>query len=144
MSANAARTGTLTGRSFEGGSVIGFKDGQAGFKQLTFGYDDDVEPVGDLVASKNFSNQSFGPVALNGAAELACRRDAESSDRALVRQDEHRAIAAVSPGSPLVHLLKFCAAANPFGGAKSGHRGPKSGATRSRPSDACGLLRAGV
>ena|SRR5437870_800715 len=144
MSANAARTGTVTGSSFEGGSVIGFKDGQAGVKQLTFGDDDHVEPLGDLVATKNFSNQSFGPVALNGAAELSCSRNPQSSDRALVWQDEQRAIAAVSAGSSLVHPLKFCAAANPFGGTKSGHRRPKSGATRSRPSDVCGLWRAGV
>ena len=127
MSANAARTGTVTGSSFESGSVIGFKDGQAGVKQFTFRDDDDVEPLRDLVATKNFSNQSFGSVALNGAAELSCGRNSQSPNGALVWQDEQRAVAAVRSGASLVHLPKFCAAANPFGGTKSGHRGPKSG-----------------
>jgi hypothetical protein len=144
MSANAARTGTVTGCFFEGGSVIGFKDGQGGVKQLTFGDHDHVEPLGDVVATKNFSNQSFGSIALNGAAELSRSRNTQSSDRALVWQDEQRAIPTVRASSPLVHLLEFCAASNPFGGTKSGHRGPKSGATRSRPTDVCGLWRAGV
>lgn len=42
MSISAARAGTLTVGSLEGGPVIGFKDGQAGVKQLTSGHDDDV------------------------------------------------------------------------------------------------------
>ena len=144
MSANAARTGTVTGSSFEGGSVIGFKDGQAGVKQFALGHDDDVKSLGDFVTTKNLSNQSLSSVALDSAAEFSCRRNPQPSDRALVWQDEQRAVAAMDPCASLIHVLKLCSAANPFGGTKSGHRRPKSGATRSRPSGVCGLWRAGV
>jgi hypothetical protein len=144
MSISAARAGTLTVGSLEGGSVIGFKDGQAGVKQLTSGHDDDVEALGDFVATKNLSNQSFRSVSLDRAPELPCGGDAEPPDRPLVWQDEQRAVAALNPGASLVHLLKFCAAANPFGRAKPGHWETSPAPTRWRPSVACGLSRAGV
>ena len=144
MSISAARAGPLTGGSLEGGSVIGFKDGQAGVKQLTSGHDDDVEALSDFVATKNLSNQSFRPVSLDCAPELPRSSDSEPSNRPLVWQDEQRAVAALNPGAPLVHLLKFCAAANPFGRTKPGHRETSPASTRWRPSVACGLSRAGV
>jgi hypothetical protein len=121
MSVSTTRAATPVCISVEGGSVIGFKDGQAGVKQLTLGYYDDVKTLSDLVTAKNLSNQSFGSIALNGAAKLPCRRDTQPSNRTLVRQDEHGAEAAVDLRSPLVHLLKLCSPANPFGGTKSGH-----------------------
>ncbi len=60
MSVSAARTGPersspLAGTPFEQGSVIGFKNGQAGVEQLAPGDDDDVESRSDLVATENLS-----------------------------------------------------------------------------------------
>jgi hypothetical protein len=45
--------------TFEGGSIIGFKDRQAGVEQLASRYDHDVEPFGDSIPTENLSNQSF-------------------------------------------------------------------------------------
>jgi hypothetical protein len=100
--------------SFEQGSVIGFKGAQAGVEQIAFGDDDDVEPGCDLVTTKNLSNQSFSSISLDRATELPGRRDPQPSDAALVRQDEHRAVAAVDPDAALVDVLEFGATANPF------------------------------
>ena len=48
------------------------------------------------------------------AAELLRRGDAQPADRAAVRQDEQRAVAAVNSDAPLVNLLELGAAANPL------------------------------
>jgi hypothetical protein len=121
MSVSTTRAATPTCVALEGGSVICFKDGQAGIKQLAFGYDHDIAALSDVVTAKNLSNQSFSSIAHDGAAELSCRRDTKPPDRTFVWQDEHGAVATVNPGPSLVHLLKFCSPANPFGGTKSGH-----------------------
>jgi hypothetical protein len=76
MSISAPRATTLTERTFEDGSVIGFKDGQAGVEQIAFGDDDDVEAIGELVTTENLSNQTFRSISLHRAAELAGRCDA--------------------------------------------------------------------
>ena len=133
------RAATPTSVTLEGGSVIGFKDGQAGLKQLTLRYYDDVEALRDLVTAKNLSNESLSPVAHDRAAELSCRRDTQPPDRTFVWQDEHGAVAAVDPGPSLIHLLKLCSPAYPFGRTKSGHGPVRAGAIRSKPSIVCGL-----
>ena len=79
MSFSAPRAATLAEDTFEGGSVIGFKDGQAGVQQLAFGHDDDVEPISDLVATENLSNQSFRSISLHRAAKLSGGRNAQTS-----------------------------------------------------------------
>src|SRR5262249_2154420 len=120
------RAAAPMGIAFEGGSVVGFKDGQAGVKQFTLRDDDDIEALRDLVTAKNLSNQSFGSVALNGAAEFPCRRDTQPPNRPFVWQNEHGAVAAVDLRPPLIHLLKFCSPTNPLGGTEAGH-GPGPG-----------------
>lgn len=107
----------------EEGSVIGFKGGQAGVEQVAFGDDHDVEPLGDLIATKNLSNQSFSSVSINRAAEFSRRGNPQPSHPELVWQDEHRAVAAMGSDAPRVDLLVFDAAANPFVRAES-HRLP--------------------
>ena len=74
----------LAKASFDEVSVIGFKGAQAGVEKFALGDYDDVEPRGDLVSTKNLSNQSFGSISLNGAAEFFCRRDSKPSDAPLV------------------------------------------------------------
>ena len=91
----------------EGLTVIGFKDAQGGVEQLTLGDDDDVKARRDVVATENLSNQSFSPVSLNGSAELFRRRDAETSYRALVGEDEHCRVAPMDPGAAFIHFLKL-------------------------------------
>jgi len=105
--------------AFEEGSVIGFKGAQAGVEQVALGNDDDVEPRGDFVATKNLSNQSFSSISLNGSAKLPGGRNAQASYPLVVSQDEDRAVPAVDAGAPFVHLLKFGTTANPFGRPES-------------------------
>ena len=69
-------------------AIFGFKDGQGGAEQLAPGDDHDVEARRDVVATENLSYQSFRSISLHGAAELFRRRDAQASDRALVRKHE--------------------------------------------------------
>src|SRR5262245_9615303 len=144
MSVSTTRAATPFFVALEGRSVIGFKDGQAGVKQFTLGHDNDVETLSDLVTAKNLSNESLSPVALNGAAKLSCRRDSQPRHGTFAGQNEHSAVAAMYPRSPLIHLLKLCSPANPFGGTKSGHGPVRACASRSRRSVASGLLRDGV
>jgi len=121
MSVSTTRAAAPVGIAFEGGSVVGFKDGEAGVKELTLRYYDDIEALSDLVTAKNLANQSFGPVALNRSAELSCRRDTQPPDRTFVWQDEHGAVAAVDLRPPLVHLLKICSPTNSLCGTEAGH-----------------------
>ncbi len=121
MSVSAPRAATLAECTFEDGSVIGFKDGQAGVQQIAFGDDNHVESISELVATENLSNQTFRSISLHRPAELPGRRDAETPHRARVGQDEERAVAAVNPAPALVHLLKIRSASNPFGWAEPWH-----------------------
>jgi hypothetical protein len=98
----------------EEGSVVGFNGTQAGVEQSPFRDHDHVEPRGDLIATKNLSNQSFSSISLNGPAELAGSRNPQPANPALVRQDEHGAVAAMEPGATLVHLLVLGAASDSF------------------------------
>ena len=45
----------LADPTFDEGSVIGFKDGQAGVEQFALGDDDDVKALRNLVATENLS-----------------------------------------------------------------------------------------
>jgi hypothetical protein len=101
--------------SFDEVSVISFKDAQAGVEILALRDDDDVESWRDLVPTKNLSNQSFGSVSLDCAADFSRRRDPEPSHALVSGQDEHRAVAAVESNAPLVNLLEFRPAADVFG-----------------------------
>jgi len=56
--------------TFDEGSILGFKDCQAGVKQFAPGDDDHVESWCDLVTTENLSNQTFSTVSLDRAAEL--------------------------------------------------------------------------
>jgi hypothetical protein len=45
--------------AFDDASVLGFKDGQAGVEQFAPGHDNYVVTLGNLVPTKNLSNQAF-------------------------------------------------------------------------------------
>jgi hypothetical protein len=64
---------------FKSGSVIGFKDGQAGLKKLAFRHDNDVESRRNVIVAENLSYQSLSAIPLNRAAELFRRRDAQTA-----------------------------------------------------------------
>ena len=64
--------------------------------------------------TKNLSNQSFSSVSLNGSAEFFRRRDAQTSDRPVVGQDEHGRKAPVDPYAAFIDFLKLGAAADVF------------------------------
>ena len=95
--------GHATGEEFP---VIVFKRTQAGVNELALGDDDDIEPIRDLVPTENLSNQSFRSVSLDRATELFGGGDTQPPDAA-VRQQEHRAVAAVNPKSTAVDLLEL-------------------------------------
>ena len=107
--------------AFEGGSVIGFKDGQAGVKQLALGHDDDVEAPRDFVTTKNLSNQSLSPVAHDRATEFSRRRDPQPSPCVAVWQDEQGAEPAMDARAALIDVLKLWSTPNSFGEAESRH-----------------------
>ena len=104
--------------TFDEGSVIGFKDSQAGVEQVAFGNDDHVIARSDLVATKNLSYQSFSPVPLHRSAELFRGRDPQPPDSPLVGEDEDRGVAAVDLRAAVVDRLELRAAAYVLGGAK--------------------------
>src|SRR5262249_39589739 len=105
-SASTARTGTPL-CAIDGGSVIGFKDCEAGVEQLTFGDDDDIESPAYRVPAKNLSNQALGAVSLNRAAQLPSSGNPQPARPAVRRHEEQRTVAAVNPKAALIHLLKF-------------------------------------
>lgn len=123
MSVSAARAATLAKGTFEGCSVIGFKDGQTCLEQFAFRDNDDVESGRQFVAAKNLSDQSFRSVPLHRAAKLSGGRDAQPSNRLHAFQREQRAIAAVDFRAFFVHPLELRTAPDPLRGADTGHCG---------------------
>lgn len=124
MRASAARTATvclppLPRATLDKTSIFGFKKGQAGVEQIAVGHDDDVEPIGELVATENLSYQSFSAVSLDRTTQFLRRRDAQPSDPAIVGQQERRAVATAQPRPALVDALELGATPNTFSGAKS-------------------------
>jgi len=63
--------------------------------------------MGDFIATKDLSNQSFSSISLNRATDLPGRRNPESTHPPLVGQDKDRAITAVDSNSSLVDLLEL-------------------------------------
>jgi hypothetical protein len=64
--------------------------------------------------TENLSNQSLGPVSLDGAPQFLRRGDAQTAHGALVGQDEYRREATMDAKPALVDILKFGAAADMF------------------------------
>ena len=104
-------TGHPTGNE---SSVIGFKSAQAGVEEIALGDNDDVKSIRDLIPTENLSNQSFRSITLDRATELLRGGDSQPANPA-IRQEKHRAVAAVNPKSTAVDLLELGAAANAFG-----------------------------
>jgi hypothetical protein len=96
---------TRLGTAFKDPTVVSFKDGQAGVEQLTLRDDDDVEPCCNVVPTKNLSYQSFSSVSLNSSAELFRSCNAQTPDRELVGENEHRREAPVNAGAAFVNGL---------------------------------------
>ena len=107
--------------AFEDGSVIGFKDGQAGVEQLAFRDDDHVEPRGQLITTKNLSNQALCSIPLDRTPQFPGGGDPQPAFLPFVGQEEQGAIPTVNPRTALIHQLELCASANMFTRAKS-HR----------------------
>jgi hypothetical protein len=112
MAASAARTGQLP---LEGGSIIGFKDRQAGVKEFSFWHDDDVVPGPYLVTTKNLSDESFSSISLDGIAEFLRGCDSETGGTACAaNQHKRRAESTVMTDTPRVDLLKFRPSVDPL------------------------------
>ena len=109
------QSAALAEASFDEVSVISFKGAQAGVEKFPLRDDHYIESVGDLVSTKDLSNQSFSSVSLDRATDLPGCRDPEPSHTPFVGEQEDRAVAAVDANAPLVDLLKFRAAADVFG-----------------------------
>lgn len=121
MAARIPRWGASAESAFEEGSVVSFKNRQAGVEQLALGDDDNVEPFGDLVTTENLSYQTFSAIPHNRAAQFLCRRDAQPPGVQVVGQHEHRAVPAMQASALFVNTLKIGAATNPLVALKAGH-----------------------
>jgi hypothetical protein len=103
---------------FKSGSVIGFKDAQAGLKKLAFRHDNDVESRRDVIVAENLSYQSFSAISLNRAAELFCRRDAQTARDQFVGPNKQCAVTAMHSCALLIDLLKVGVAQDPLARAE--------------------------
>ena len=93
---------------------LGFKGSQAGVEQFAFRDDHDVEAGRELVATENLSNQSFGSISFDRAAQFPGSGDSEPADGQAVREREQRQIAAVCLHAAVVNLLILGAPTYPF------------------------------
>jgi hypothetical protein len=115
MRASAART-------LQEFSIFGFKNSQAGVEQFAFRHDDDVVARRDLVQTEDLSYQSFSAISLNSSAQLLRGGDAKASSGPNAGQHEHRAVAPVHLGAPLVDPLEVGPAPDSLAGSKgAGH-----------------------
>jgi hypothetical protein len=108
--------------SFEEVAVISFKNGQAGVEPLTFGNDDDIEPIGEFIPTENLSYQTFSAISLDRSTQLFRRGDTEAADAQGVRLDEYRAVSTVNAGALFVNLLEFSMTADPLMTPEATHR----------------------
>ena len=69
--------------------VLALNGSQAGVEQLAFGDDHNVKPRRNLMTTENLSNEPFGPVSLDRAAQSFRRGYSESADGQTVRQKKH-------------------------------------------------------
>jgi hypothetical protein len=100
--------------ALEGGSVIGFKDGEACPKELALGYDHDVESRRDVIMTEDLSYQSFSAVSLNRTAELLGCCHAQPPNRHLVRSHKQRAKPGMNPRPRFIDRLKLCVTPDPL------------------------------
>lgn len=107
--------------TFKAVAVIGFKNGQASAEELTLWYDDNVVADGNLITTKNFSNQSLSSIPVDGPSQFASGRDSQASNSKPVRKDKKRRVTPADPSALFVHLPKVYAAANPLVTAESRH-----------------------
>src|SRR2546425_5248878 len=105
---------------FDGVSVVGFKNSQAGVEQCSLGYYDHIEARGDLVSTEDLSNQSFRAVSLHGAAQLPGRRNPQPADAKCIGQNEQRGVASGEPDALLVNQPEIGATTNPLVGPEYG------------------------
>lgn len=98
------------------GSIFGFKGSQRGVKQLPLGDDHDVKPRRDLRPTENLSNQSFGSISLNRAAQFLRGGDAQTAWGVAgpPAQKEQRKEWPMHSCSTLVNLLKLGSPPNPL------------------------------
>src|SRR5262249_11013400 len=68
----------------------------------------------ELVATKNLSDQSFSSISLNRSSQFTRSSDAQSANRQIVREGEHRQIAAGRSNATIVNLLIFGSPADTF------------------------------
>ena len=101
--------------------VILFKGIQAGFEQVALRDHNDINTWRNLVPPKNFSNQSFSPVPLDGPTELLGSGDSQSADPECIGQGEQRAVAASCSGALVVNPLKIDPATNSLVGLERRH-----------------------
>jgi hypothetical protein len=95
-------------------SVIGFKGVQGGIEEIALCDDDDVEAWREFVATENLSNQAFGSISPDGAAQLPGCGNAQPADAAFVGQQEDRRIPAMDFDAVLVDPFELGSAANPL------------------------------
>ena len=128
-------TPDATESALERVSIIGFKGGQAGLKELALRNDDNVEAWSYFISTKNLSNQTFSSISFDRAAQFLCRRDAKTANRQAIREDEHGAVAPMHPRALLINLLEVCAGLDPFIGPERRQCSP--GAYRQAFSPLC-------
>jgi hypothetical protein len=88
-------------------AVVGLKAGERSIEHFPPGNDHDVEPLCDLIPPEHLTRQTFHSVPEHGTTELSRRRDAESAQRAGIRNDENRHVLAMEPYPGVVGVLKL-------------------------------------
>jgi hypothetical protein len=122
--------GTCGATTLEESLIVGFKTGEGSIEHFPAGHDDDVVTGRDFVTPENFTRQALGAIALNSAAELARRRDAEAWSRSPVREQKHRHEPARNSSAILVNPLELTPAPHPLPRRKT--RSAHSSATLKR------------
>jgi hypothetical protein len=103
----------------EGGKIFGLDPNEWGIEQFSAGDDDDVDAVGNSMATEEFTGDTFGTVALDGLSDLSRGRHTKPWVLAVVRHEENREQLAPQLRSGLVGSLEFGALSHPLGAGQA-------------------------
>jgi hypothetical protein len=103
----SAAGGSWTVAPGEDVSVVGVKAGKRSIEHFPAGNDHDVDPLCDLISPEHLTRQTLHAVPDHGTAELSRGGDAKPTDRAAIRDDEHRHVLPLKPPAGIVGSLKL-------------------------------------
>jgi hypothetical protein len=102
----------------DSGPIFSFKSGQTRCEELAAGNHHDIEARGDVISTKNLSNQSLSAISDDRTAQALRSRDAQPAEIEPVRLRENRVGAARNAGAMLVDVLKIGVSPDPLAWAE--------------------------